>query len=266
MRSGLLAEKLGMTHFFDESGNTVPVTVLRIEGCQVVAQRRQESDGYFALQLGFGFVKLKNVTRPVQGHFAKANLDPKRHLVEFRVSPENLIDVGAQFQADHFAVGQCVDATSVSIGKGFAGPVKAHNFGGNRASHGNSKTTRSHGSTGACQDPGRVFKGKKMAKRLGGVRVTLQNLKVVRVDVERHLVFVRGSVPGAKGALVLLRDSVKLCRSELAPLPGSYFLPERPVSDSDSGGTGGAPELGGDPSVNSDSRAASEVASGSVVS
>jgi large subunit ribosomal protein L3 len=210
-----------MTRIFTDGGEHVPVTVLRIDQCKVVAHRTVEKNGYTALQLGAGLAKVKNVTRAERGHFAVANVEPTAKLAEFRVSEDNMIDVGAEITADHFVPGQYVDVTGTSIGRGFAGGMKRHNFGGLRASHGVSVSHRSHGSTGQRQDPGKVFKGKKMAGHYGAERVTTQNLKVAMVDVERGLVLVRGAVPGAKGGWVLLRDAVKSSVPENAPKPGA---------------------------------------------
>jgi len=221
MRSGVIARKMGMTRVFTEGGEHVPVTVLRIDQCRVVAHRTQEKNGYTALQLGAGLAKVKNVTRAERGHFAAANVEPASKVAEFRVSPDNMIDVGAEITADHFVAGQYVDVTGTSIGRGFAGGMKRHNFGGLRASHGVSVSHRSHGSTGQRQDPGKVFKGKKMAGHYGAERVTTQNLKVVMTDVERGLVLVRGAVPGSKGGWVLLRDAVKAKLPDGAPKPGA---------------------------------------------
>src|SRR5262252_7598429 len=205
MRTGLIAEKVGMTRVFDVEGAHVPVTVLKMEGCQVVAVRTAEKDGYTAVQLGIGKAKVKNVTKPMRGHFAKAKVEPKRKLVEFRVSADALLEVGAELSAEHFQAGQFVDVTANSIGKGFAGVMKRHNFGGLRATHGVSISHRSHGSTGNRQDPGRTFPGKKMAGHLGAERVTTQNLKIVSVDQDRGLILVKGAVPGAEGGYVLIR-------------------------------------------------------------
>src|ERR1700742_640921 len=202
MRTGLIAKKLGMTRFFDEAGVDVAVTVLSLEGCAVTAQRTKDKDGYVALQLGAGAKKPKNTTKAERGHFAKALVEPKREVAEFRVSPDNLIDVGAEITADHFVPGQRVDIQGSTIGKGFQGGIKRWNFGGLRATHGVSVSHRSLGSTGQRQDPGRTFKGKKMAGHLGDETVTTLNLKVVRVDVERGLILVKGAVPGAEGAYV----------------------------------------------------------------
>ena len=228
MRSGLIVQKVGMTRLFTEAGQHVPVTVLKLDGCQVVAQRTEDKDGYTAVQLGAGFAKVKRTTKAARGHFARAKVEPKRRLAEFRVSPENMIDVGAKLAANHFLEGQHVDATGVSIGKGFAGAMKRHNFGGLRASHGVSISHRSHGSTGQCQDPGKVFKGKKMAGHMGDVRVTAQNLTVVKTDIERGLVMVKGAVPGAKGGWVLLRDAVKRPLPADVPLPAALFEDAQP--------------------------------------
>lgn len=225
MRSGVIAQKMGMTRIFTEGGEHVPVTVLKIDQCRVVAHRTQEKNGYTALQLGAGLAKVKNVTRAERGHFAVAKVEPASKVVEFRVSPENLIEIGAEITADHFVTGQYVDVTGTSIGRGFAGSMKRHNFGGLRASHGVSISHRSHGSTGQRQDPGKVFKGKKMAGHMGDVRVTTQNLQVIRTDVGRGLIMVRGAVPGSKGGWVLLRDAVKVGVPEGAPKPGAFRAP-----------------------------------------
>ncbi|PRX35518.1 large subunit ribosomal protein L3 [Meinhardsimonia xiamenensis] len=219
LRSGVIAKKLGMTRLFMEDGRQVPVTVLQLDGCQVVAQRTPEKDGYCAVQLGAGTAKPKRVSKAMRGHFAVAKVPPKRKLAEFRVDPENLIPVGAEISADHYVEGQYVDVSGTSIGKGFQGAMKRHNFGGLRASHGVSISHRSHGSTGQCQDPGRVFKGKKMAGHMGAVRVTTQNLQVVRTDPERGLIMVKGAVPGAKGGWVTIKDAVK------KPLPENVAKP-----------------------------------------
>lgn len=227
MRSGVIAQKLGMTRVFTDAGEHIPVTVLKIDNCQVVAQRTDDTNGYCALQLGVGTRKVKSMSRAARGHFAVANVEPKRRLAEFRVSSENLIDVGAEITADHFVEGQFVDVSGTSIGKGFAGAMKRHGFGGLRASHGVSISHRSHGSTGQCQDPGKVFKGKKMAGHMGAERVTTQNLKVVKTDVERGLVMVRGAVPGSKGGWVLLKDAVKKSLPDDVPMPGSFRMPEK---------------------------------------
>jgi large subunit ribosomal protein L3 len=226
MRSGVIAQKVGMTRIFTDAGEHVPVTVLRLDGCQVVAHRTAEKNGYVALQLGAGRAKVKNVSKAQRGHFAVAKVEPKREIAEFRVDADALVPVGAEFTADHFIAGQFVDVTGTSIGKGFAGPMKRWNFGGLRATHGVSVSHRSHGSTGNRQDPGRTFPGKKMAGHLGQERVTTQNLKVVRTDAERGLILVEGSVPGAKGGWILVRDAVKRPLPKDAPKPGAFRLPE----------------------------------------
>lgn len=209
MRTGLIARKEGMTRIFDAEGRHVPVTVLKVDGCQVVALRTQEKDGYTAVQLGVGKAKVKRVSKAQRGHFAKAKVEPKRKLVEFRVSPENVLDVGAELCVSHFVPGQYVDVTGVSTGKGFAGVMKRWNFGGLPASHGVSVSHRSHGSTGQRQDPGKVFKGKKMAGHLGCETVTTQNLKVVAVDTAENLILVHGAVPGTDKGWVRIMDAVK---------------------------------------------------------
>ena len=211
-----------MTRIFAADGTDVPVTVLGLQNCQVVAQRTEEKDGYVALQLGAGAVKPRNLTKADRGQFAVAKVEPKRKVVEFRVDADNLIEVGASMQADHFVIGQLVDVTGTSIGKGFAGAMKRHNFGGLRASHGVSVSHRSHGSTGQRQDPGKVFKGKKMAGHMGDRRVTTQNVKVVKTDVERGLIMVEGSVPGAKGGWIMIRDAVKKAPHKDIKSPGSF--------------------------------------------
>ena len=219
MRSGVIAKKLGMTRLFLEDGRQVPVTVLQLDNLQVVAQRTAERDGYSAVQLGAGTAKAKNVTAPMRGHFAAANVAPKRKIAEFRVSADNMIGVGEEITADHYAEGQFVDVAGTSIGKGFAGVMKRHNFGGLRASHGVSVSHRSHGSTGQCQDPGKVFKGKKMAGHMGAVRVTTQNLQVVRTDADRGLIMIKGAVPCTKGGWVTIKDAVKKPAPDNVPLP-----------------------------------------------
>jgi len=222
MRSGVIAQKVGMTRVFTETGEHVPVTVLRLANCQVVAHRTKENGGYVALQLGSGGRKVKNVSKAERGHFAVAKVEPKRKLAEFRVSEDGLIPVGAEITADHFVVGQYVDVTGTSIGKGFAGAMKRWNFAGLRASHGVSISHRSHGSTGGRQDPGKTFKDKKMAGHLGVERVTTLNLKVVQTDVERGLILVEGAVPGAKGGWITVRDAVKKNLPKEAPKPGAF--------------------------------------------
>ncbi|WP_448189891.1 50S ribosomal protein L3 [Azospirillum sp. sgz301742] len=221
MRSGLIAQKLGMTRIFTDAGEHVPVTVLKVDNCQVVAVRTEDKDGYTAVQLGAGAIKVKNVTQPMRGHFAKARVEPKRKLVEFRVTPDALIDVGAELSAAHFVPGQFVDVQGTSIGKGFAGAMKRWNFGGLRATHGVSVSHRSHGSTGNRQDPGKVFKNKKMAGHLGDEAVTIMNLKVVSVDESRGLILVKGAVPGSEGGWVKIRDAVKRKQPDGLPFPAA---------------------------------------------
>ena len=219
MRSGLIAQKKGMTRVFTEDGRHVPVTVLTVDDCQVVAVRTEEKDGYTALQLGAGRAKAKNTTKAMRGHFAKAKVEPKRRLAEFRVADDAVLDVGAEMSAAHFVPGQLVDVTATSIGKGFAGAMKRHGFSGLRASHGVSVSHRAHGSTGQCQDPGRVFKGKKMAGQMGNTRVTTLNLEVISSDGEAGVLLVKGAVPGARSGWVLVRDAVKRPVPEDAPFP-----------------------------------------------
>lgn len=221
MRSGVIAQKLGMTRVYNDAGEHVPVTVLRMENCHVVAQRTVEKNGYTAVQLGVGLAKVKNTSKAMRGHFAKAEVEPKAKVAEFRVSPDNLLEVGAEITAEHFVAGQKVDVTGTSIGKGFAGVMKRHNFAGHRASHGNSITHRAHGSTGQRRDPGKVFKGKKMAGHMGQTRVTTQNIEVVSTDSDRGLILVRGAVPGSKGAWIIVRDAVKVSLPENAPKPAA---------------------------------------------
>jgi large subunit ribosomal protein L3 len=210
MRIGLIAEKVGMTQFFAADGTLVPVTVLQVSDCIVVGKKTADSkDGYDAVQIGFKKAKINNVTKPMREFFAKKQIEPRVHLKEFRVSPENLLDQGMELKVDHFKGGQFVDVTGISIGKGFAGAMKRHNFGGLRASHGVSISHRSHGSTGNRQDPGKVFKNKKMAGHMGARQVTKMNLTIHSVDVEKNLIFVRGSVPGFQGGIVYVRDAIK---------------------------------------------------------
>ena len=209
MRSGVIAQKVGMTRVYNDAGEHVPVTVLRLDGCQVVAQRTVEKNGYAAVQLGAGTAKVKNTSKAMRGNFAVANVEPKAKLAEFRVSEDNLLEVGTELKADHFAAGQLVDVTGTTIGKGFAGAIKRHGFGGLRATHGVSVSHRSHGSTGSRQDPGKVFKNKKMAGHMGQTRVTTQNLEVVSTDEDRGLILIKGAVPGSKGAWIIVRDAVK---------------------------------------------------------
>jgi large subunit ribosomal protein L3 len=226
LRSGVIAKKLGMTRLFLEDGRQVPVTVLQLDALQVVAQRTADRDGYTAVQLGAGAAKAKRTSQAMRGHFTAANVAPKRKVAEFRVDPANLIPVGAEITADHYVAGQYVDISGTSIGKGFAGVMKRHNFGGLRASHGVSVSHRSHGSTGQRQDPGKVFKGKKMAGHMGAVRVTTQNLEVVRTDADRGLIMVKGAVPGNKGGWVTIKDAVKKAAPKDLPLPAAIRASE----------------------------------------
>ena len=222
MRTGVIAKKMGMMRLFNEDGRHVPVTVLALEGCQVVGARNEERDGYFAVRLGAGARKAKNVNKPQRGEFAKAQVEPKARVAEFRVdNADGLLPVGATVSADHFIDGQLVDITGHTQGKGFAGAMKRWGFGGMRASHGVSITHRAHGSTGQRPDPGKVFKNKKMAGHMGDRQRTQQNLEIVRTDVARGLIFVKGSVPGAKNGWLLVRDAVKVPTPEAAPFPGS---------------------------------------------
>ena len=219
MRTGIIAKKIGMTRLFMEDGKQIPVTVLQLDNLQIVAQRTEEAHGYTAVQLGAGTAKAKRTSQAMRGHFAKANVEPKRKVAEFRVSADNLIEVGEEIIADHYFEGQFVDVAGTTIGKGFAGAMKRHNFGGLRATHGVSISHRSHGSTGQCQDPGKVFKGKKMAGHMGAVRVTTQNLQVVKTDSDRGLIMIKGAVPGPKGSWVTVKDAVK------KPVPENVILP-----------------------------------------
>ena len=221
MRSGVIAKKVGMTRLFMEDGKQIPVTVLQLDNLQVVAQRTADKDGYTAVQLGAGTAKAKRTSKAMRGHFAAAKVAPKRKIAEFRVSEDNLIAVGEEISANHYVEGQKVDVSGTSIGKGFAGAMKRHNFGGLRATHGVSISHRSHGSTGQCQDPGKVFKGKKMAGHMGAARVTTQNLEVVRTDADRGLIMVKGAVPGSKGGWVTIKDAVKKKLPEGVPFPAA---------------------------------------------
>src|ERR1700676_1609624 len=239
MRTGLIAQKLGMSRVFTDEGNHVAVTVLRIDNCQVVAQRTQDKDGYTALQLGVGTAKVKNVTKPQRGHFAKAKVEPKARLAEFRVSEDALVAVGAEITAAHFVAGQYVDVVGTSIGKGFAGGIKRHNFHGLRATHGVSVSHRSLGSTGQRQDPGKTFKNKKMAGHLGAERVTTQSLEIVAADSERGILMIKGSVPGSEGGWVLVKDAVKRKAPEGLPFPAALR----------SSGEAAAPESAGEPAA-----------------
>ena len=229
MRSGVIATKLGMTRVFTDAGEHVPVTVLKLDTCQVVAQRTVEKNGYCAVQLGAGVSKVKNVSKAERGHFAVASVEPKMKVVEFRVSPEAMLPVGAELTADHFVPGQFVDVSGTSIGKGFAGGMKRWNFRGLRATHGVSVSHRSIGSTGGRQDPGKTFKNKKMAGHMGAERITTQNLRVVQTDVARGLILVEGSVPGSAGGWIHVRDAVKRALPKDAPQPGKFRLANEPA-------------------------------------
>lgn len=234
MRTGLIAKKIGMTTIYTEEGNETPVTVLQVENCQVVAQKTRERDGYTALQLGVGKAKVKNVSKALRGHFAKAKVEPKRKLAEFRVDENALVEPGTELVASHFVAGQFVDVVGNSIGKGFAGVMKRHNFAGLEATHGVSVSHRSHGSTGQRQDPGRVFKGKKMAGHMGTVRVTTQSLKVVSVDEDQGFIMLKGCVPGADNGYLLVSDAVKKGAHPQAPFPaGIKKSPEAPVAEAE---------------------------------
>jgi large subunit ribosomal protein L3 len=223
LRTGLIAQKVGMTRLFGVDGSHVPVTVLKVEKCEVVAVRTTDKDGYSAVQIGVGKAKAKNVSKPMRGHFAKAKVEPKAVVGEFRVSEDALLNVGDELHVGHFVAGQFVDVVGVSIGKGFAGAMKRHNFGGLRASHGVSISHRSHGSTGNRQDPGRVFKGKKMAGHMGARQVTVQNLEVFGVDPDRGLILLKGGVPGAKGGFLRISDAVKAALPKQAPFPAAVI-------------------------------------------
>ena len=230
MRTGLIAKKLGMSRVFEADGTHVPVTVLHVDGLEVVDVRTQSRDGYTAVQLGMGEVKAKNVSKPLKGHFAKANVEPKKKLAEFRVSEECLLSVGDKLSVEHFVAGQFVDVCGTSIGKGFAGVMKRHNFAGLEATHGVSISHRSHGSTGQRQDPGKVFKGKKMAGHMGDERVTVQNLKVVAIDASKGLIMVKGGVPGSENAWVRVTDAVKKAGNVTLPMPAGLKKVDEPVA------------------------------------
>lgn len=231
MRTGLLAKKIGMTRIFKDDGTMVPVSVLHIDNCQVTAIRTTERDGYTAVQLGAGTRKVKNVSKALRGHLAKANVEPKMKLGEFRVTEDALLDLGAELSAAHFVAGQLVDVAGVTTGKGFAGAMKRHGFAGLRATHGVSVSHRSHGSTGQRQDPGKVFKGKKMAGHMGATRVTTQNLEVVAIDAEDNLVLVKGAVPGFKGAWLEIRDAVKAGAQKDLPFPAGLKETNKPQAE-----------------------------------
>ena len=231
MRTGLIAEKLGMSRLLTEKGEHIPITLLKVDNCQVVATKTAEKDGYTAVQLGVGKAKVKRVSRAQRGHFAKAKVEPKKKLAEFRVSDDALLKIGDELSVSHFLEGQFVDVTGTSIGKGFAGGMERHNFGGLRASHGVSVSHRSHGSTGQRQDPGKVFKGKKMAGHLGDECVTIMNLEVVLTDPEEGLIGLRGAIPGNAGGYVLIRDAVKKKAPKELPFPAALVGGEAPQVD-----------------------------------
>ena len=231
MRTGVIAKKMGMTRLFQEDGRHVPVTVLALENLQVVARRESDRDGYIAVQLGAGTAKAKNLSKPQRGHFGKAEVEPKARLAEFVVAEDALLDVGAESSADHYIAGQMVDIQGCTQGKGFAGGMKRWGFGGMRATHGVSVSHRALGSTGQRQDPGRVFKNKKMAGHMGAKNRTQQNLEVVRTDVERGLIFVKGSVPGHKGGWLLVKDAVKVPRPEGVPYPAGLRALEQAIEE-----------------------------------
>lgn len=242
MRSGVLAQKMGMMRLFTEAGEHVPVTVLRLANCQVVAHRTKDQNGYVALQVGAGVRKPQRASKAERGYFALAKVEPKRKLAEFRVDADALIPVGAEITADHFVVGQYVDVTGTSTGKGWAGPMKRWNFGGLRASHGVSISHRSHGSTGGRQDPGKTFKNKKMAGHLGVERVTTLNLKVMGTDAGRGLIMVQGAVPGVKGGWITVRDAVKKKLPDGAPKPGKFKVADAAAAGAPAAPAGAAKE------------------------
>jgi large subunit ribosomal protein L3 len=221
MRTGLIAQKIGMSAYFAVDGAHIPVTVLKVDNCEVVSQRTNEVDGYTAVQLGVGGAKVKNVSKPMRGHFAKSKVEPKRHVVEFRVSDDSMVEVGREITAGHFVVGQFVDVVGVTQGKGFAGAMKRHGFHGLRASHGVSVSHRSHGSTGQCQDPGKVFKGKKMAGHMGNTQITTQSLEVISTDINRGIIMIKGAVPGSKGGYILIKDALKKVLPDSVPMPAA---------------------------------------------
>ena len=231
MRTGLIAKKLGMSRIFEMDGTHVPVTVLQVNGLEVVAVKTKEKDGYTSVQLGCGSIKTKNLTKPMKGYFASAKVEPKSKLAEFRVTEDCLLNVGDKLSVEHFVPGQFVDVCGTSIGKGFAGAMKRHNFGGLEATHGVSISHRSHGSTGQRQDPGKVFKGKKMAGHLGNERVTVQNLKVVAVNADKGLIMVKGGVPGCDNSWVYVTDAIKKSSSVELPMPAGLIKVDEPVAN-----------------------------------
>ena len=228
LRSGVIAKKVGMTRVFMEDGKQVPVTVLQLDKVEVVANRTNEKDGYSAVQLGAGTAKIKRTSKAMRGHFSVAKVEPKRKIAEFRVASENLINVGEEITANHYSAGQYVDISGTSIGKGFAGAMKRHNFKGLRATHGVSISHRSHGSTGQCQDPGKVFKGKKMAGHMGAARVTTQNLQVIKTDVDLGIIMIKGAVPGSKGGWVTIKDAVKKEQPDNVIYPAALLSASKP--------------------------------------
>ena len=245
MRSGVIAKKLGMTRVFSADGLHVPVTVLSMDDCQVIATRTHERDGYSAVQLGLGKPKTKNVSKAMRGHFAKAKVEPKFKVAEFRVSPDAMLEVGATLSVEHYVSGQYVDVTGTSIGKGHAGVMKRHNFSGQRATHGVSLSHRIAGSTGMCQDPGRVFKGKKMSGHMGDARSTTLNLEIIEVDADRGLILVKGAVPGSRGGYVLVSDAVKRARPDDAPFPAG-LVADPAAAEQEPAAEAAAPEDSGD--------------------
>jgi large subunit ribosomal protein L3 len=238
MRTGVIAKKVGMTRLFQADGRHVPVTVLQLDELQVIGRREQDRDGYSAVQLGAGTAKAKNVAKPQRAAFGKAEVEPKAQVAEFRVAEDALLDVGATISADHFVAGQFVDVVGVTQGKGFAGAMKRWGFKGLRATHGVSVSHRSHGSTGQRQDPGKVFKNKKMAGHMGARNRTQQNLEVVRTDPIRGLLFIKGSVPGHKGSWLTINDAIKLPRDENAPYPAGLVSKDQPINEAESPAAG----------------------------
>ena len=234
MRTGLICKKLGMSRLYTEDGIHTPVTILHLDNCHVVSTKTKEKDGYNSVQLGVGNITEKNLSNTMKGHFKKNNITAKAKLSEFRVTEENLLENGSELSASHFIDGQFIDVSGVSIGKGFAGAMKRHNFGGLRASHGVSISHRSHGSTGQCQDPGKVFKGKKMAGHMGAANVTVQNLKVVKTESDEGYIYVKGAVPGPKGSWVLLKDSVKKSLPADIPLPAALKGAKEEIKNNES--------------------------------
>ena len=254
LRSGVIAKKVGMTRVFMEDGKQVPVTVLQLDKVEVVANRTNEKDGYSAVQLGAGTAKIKRTSKAMRGHFSVAKVEPKRKIAEFRVASENLINVGEEITANHYSAGQYVDISGTSIGKGFAGAMKRHNFKGLRATHGVSISHRSHGSTGQCQDPGKVFKGKKMAGHMGAARVTTQNLQVIKTDVDLGIIMIKGAVPGSKGGWVTIKDAVKKDQPDNVIYPAALLSASKPNNQDakkEEGNTANSVE----PSVNAESSA-----------